>query len=154
MGVRRTLRNISCLKNAKNSNPSREKSSHACNTELRNKSNGMIPAIVRSKSEMNTHLIPYEQLMAYAVGELGQAPSAIITDHVASCADCAMTVTRFRAVRAITRADHTELPPAATLVRAQNIFSHRPICKSLESPPRASLNSRNGNRSLAHGKSG
>ncbi len=92
---------------------------------------------------MTTHFISYEHLIAYAADELDEAQSAIVADHIATCADCAATVSRFRVVRATIRADDTETPSADTLVRVQNIFPHEPIGKCSDGSIRVTLNSQN-----------
>jgi anti-sigma factor RsiW len=73
---------------------------------------------------MATHVIPDEQLIAYAAGELDAVQSSLVAEHAATCAACARTIAHFREIRALLRADHTETPRLATLVRARNIFSY------------------------------
>ena len=48
-------------------------------------------------SEKDAQLIPYEELIAYAAGELDEVRSAIVANHVTACAECTETVNRIRA---------------------------------------------------------
>jgi hypothetical protein len=71
---------------------------------------------------MNSHPIPYEELIAYAAGELIEDESVVIEQHLANCAECATIVARYRSIGVILRIDAGETPPASTLSRAQKIF--------------------------------
>lgn len=74
---------------------------------------------------MPSHPVPYERLIAYAADELDEPEAAAVASHLATCAECAATLARFRTVRAVLRSDDSEAPPAATLVRARGLFAQR-----------------------------
>ncbi|MEW5718251.1 MAG: DUF5667 domain-containing protein [Chloroflexota bacterium] len=72
---------------------------------------------------MNSHPILYEDLIAYAAGELIEDESAPIEQHLAVCPECEATVSRFRNIGVILRSDVGEIPPASAVARARNVFT-------------------------------
>lgn len=74
---------------------------------------------------MAGHPIDIQTLLAFAAGDLTAAAAAPVAAHLVSCARCAATVGRYRAVRAAGRADQSEAPPADTLARARALFAER-----------------------------
>lgn len=67
----------------------------------------------------------YEQLLAYAAGELSGEAAAAVERWIRSDADAAATVSRFRAVADAVRTDRSEAPPADSLSAARALF--RPV---------------------------
>ncbi len=67
--------------------------------------------------------ITYEQLIAYAVGELTPERAAEVAEHVARDREAAATVARYREAQATMRADDVTDPPARAVARAKAIFS-------------------------------
>ena len=53
--------------------------------------------------DRDPELVPYEDLIAYAEGELDASASALIATHVASCDVCAAEVERCKSNRVKTR---------------------------------------------------
>ncbi|HYN87552.1 MAG TPA: zf-HC2 domain-containing protein, partial [Ardenticatenaceae bacterium] len=66
--------------------------------------------------------IPYEQLIAYAAGELHWAQAVLVTHHVDGCDACRKTVARFRVARALLGVDPGEPAPPQALARAKALF--------------------------------
>jgi hypothetical protein len=62
----------------------------------------------------------YELLINYAAGD-----SLDGENHIALCPQCRTTMSRFRKVRAVLRADDSVMPPAATLARAYSLYHPR-----------------------------
>jgi hypothetical protein len=78
-------------------------------------------------TQMSTHSIPYEQLIGYFLGELDPAESDQVAHHVATCDQCAKTISRFEKVRATLREDDTHVVPYHTYARANRIYTlYRP----------------------------
>ena len=69
------------------------------------------------------HRISYEQLIAYAAGELPTDESVDVALHVAYCAECAATVKRFQRVSALFQLNASAEPRRAVIVRAEKIFA-------------------------------
>jgi hypothetical protein len=77
---------------------------------------------------LDHHPIPYERLISFAAGDLGETDSANIEMHIAGCARCTATVTRYRKVSNVFSLDDTFDAPPATIARAQALFPrYRPI---------------------------
>ncbi len=75
---------------------------------------------------MNPNAKPdYEQLIAYAAGELAGEAVGAVEQAARNDADAAATVSRFRAVADAVRTDRTEAPPAESLAAARALF--RPV---------------------------
>ncbi len=72
---------------------------------------------------MNSHPILYEELIAYAAGELIEGESAAIEQHLTVCAECEATVARFHNIGMILRTDAGEIPPARTVARTHKLFT-------------------------------
>ncbi len=85
---------------------------------------------------MSRHAVSYQQLIDFAAGELGDHEAAAVAAHVASCAECAGTVARYRVVRGVLGAAEAFAPPAATMARAKALFarelSHSPSSRPAE----------------------
>ena len=79
------------------------------------------PATV-ARAQAIFHHVFYEQLVNYAAQELDERESAVVAAHVATCAECAATVARFRTARQLLRGDFSVDPPLATITRAQAIM--------------------------------
>ncbi len=73
--------------------------------------------------------ITYEQLIAYAAGELTPERAAEVAEHVTRDSEAAATVARYREAQATMRADDVTDPPARAVARAKAIFSPPPAEK-------------------------
>ncbi len=69
------------------------------------------------------HRISYEQLIAYAAGELPTDESVDVALHVAYCAECAATVKRFQRVATLFQLNASAEPRRVAITRAEKIFS-------------------------------
>ena len=67
--------------------------------------------------------ITYEQLIAYAVGELTPERAAEVAEHLARDREAAATVARYQQARSTFQADDGTDPPVHALARARAIFS-------------------------------
>lgn len=74
---------------------------------------------------MPTQPITYEQLVAYAAGELEPALIPMVESHVAIDPEAAETVRLYRQVRATGRTDDSIAPPTATLEAAKALMAER-----------------------------
>lgn len=83
---------------------------------------------------MTRHALSYQQVVEFAADELGDQEAAVVAAHVASCAECAATVARYRAVRKALRSTAAIAPPVATIARAKAIFPRRPSHPPLSRP--------------------
>ena len=72
---------------------------------------------------MNIYRINYERLIAYAANELNADESVSVGLHLKTYRQCATTVRCFQFICSLLRADDSQLPPAATIARAQALFS-------------------------------
>lgn len=70
------------------------------------------------------HPVAYEQLIAFAAGELADRRAADVADHLKTCRSCAGTVARYRSVASTVAADRAA-PSAAAVARAKAIFPRR-----------------------------
>ncbi len=73
---------------------------------------------------MSSHPVPYERLIDYAADDLSDLEAAAVAAHVATCTDCAATVSRYRAVRRVLNSAETVGPPLAVIARARALFRH------------------------------
>lgn len=71
---------------------------------------------------MSPHSFPYEQVIAFAFGDLDETKSAMVSAHAEHCEQCAKTIDRYKWIRATVSQDDSLLPPLSTLARAQKIF--------------------------------
>lgn len=71
---------------------------------------------------MSAHAFPYEQIIAFASGDLDEARSAMVSAHAKTCEQCARTIDRYKRIRATVCGDDSLLPPLSTLARAQKIL--------------------------------
>lgn len=71
---------------------------------------------------MSSSRITYEELIAYAAGELPPDAQARVAAHVQNDPDAARTVALFRRVVDVARADDSVAPPPATMQAAQALF--------------------------------
>jgi len=69
--------------------------------------------------------IAYDQLIAFAAGDLNNNDAREVAHHIAACAECAKTVTQFKTIRAVMRGDSSMAPPAPTVARAYAIFTKK-----------------------------
>lgn len=84
---------------------------------------------------LDHHPIPYERLIDFAAGDLGETDSANIETHIAGCARCTATVTRYRRVSNVLSLDDTLEAPPATIARAQALFPrYRPVPQANSRP--------------------
>lgn len=74
---------------------------------------------------MSTHAVSYDDLMAFAMGELSGRPATEIATHIAGCAGCAATVRRATLVQATVRADALFSPSPAALAKVNALISGR-----------------------------
>jgi Domain of unknown function (DUF5667) len=63
----------------------------------------------------------YQDLIAYAVGELNQEQADAVGKHTATCPECAATVARFRLARSLVTRAPFEAPANAALHRAYSL---------------------------------
>ncbi len=87
----------------------------------------------------NTHPTTYEQLVAYAVGDLSPSQAAVLRRHLATCPECRATARRLYQLRTLLRrpAASTHRPPPATTARAKAIFrQHRAAVRQSAWPER------------------
>jgi len=73
---------------------------------------------------MNTHIVAYEDLVAYAAGELDEIYSTTIAAHILICDECGATVAHYQQISALVRADDSVEPSFVSLARAQAIFAN------------------------------
>ncbi len=73
---------------------------------------------------MSSHPVPYERLIDYAADDLNDLEAAAVAGHVATCRECAATVSRYRAVRRVLSSAETLAPSLAALARARALFRH------------------------------
>ncbi len=74
---------------------------------------------------MPSHKITYEQLIAFAAGELSPDEAARVEAHLAGTPRDREVVQRFRAVSQTLRADDTVAPPEASIRDARELFARR-----------------------------
>ena len=74
---------------------------------------------------MSDHAVAYDDLLAYAWGELAGDRADAIARHVAACAECAATVRRVGLVQSTVRADATLAPSPDALTRVLALISGR-----------------------------
>ncbi len=71
---------------------------------------------------MSENQVTYEQLIAYAAGELAADEAAEVEAHLARDPSAAATVARYRMAQATLRGDDSVEPPAESVARARAIF--------------------------------
>ena len=71
--------------------------------------------------------VPYEQLIAYAAGELDSEAADAVKRHLASSVDASAIVRRFQMVAETLRRDDSQAPPADVLAQANALFADRRI---------------------------
>ncbi len=71
--------------------------------------------------------VPYERLIAYAVGKLPRAEADLVEAFLARNPEAAQTVERFRQTLASLNADDSVAPPTDTLERAKALFAERRV---------------------------
>lgn len=72
---------------------------------------------------MSTPNISFEQLVAYAAGELTAPERLAVEQHIAQNPAAAAAVSLYRSLRDAARADDTVAPPAATLAAAKQLMA-------------------------------
>jgi hypothetical protein len=70
--------------------------------------------------------VTYEELLAYADGELSDAAAGRVQDHLRSAPAAAETVRLYRLARRALASDDSVAPPATTAARAKALFDRLP----------------------------
>ncbi len=73
---------------------------------------------------MSSHPVPYERLIDYAADDLSDLEAAAVAAHVATCMECAATVSRYRTVRRAMESVNSVGPSLAAMARARALFRH------------------------------
>lgn len=84
---------------------------------------------------MPSHKITYEQLIAFAAGELSPQEAGRVEAHLAATPRDMAVVERFRAVSQSLRADDTVAPPEASIRDARELFARRLAARSRQLGP-------------------
>lgn len=73
---------------------------------------------------MDKEHLAYQDLIAYATGELNPEQAALTGRHLAGCTECAATVRRFQATAKLLRELRFESPSPAVIAQTQARFAH------------------------------
>lgn len=76
----------------------------------------------------------YEELVAYAAGDLNTEQAEIVREHARACQVCPATIARFQSAQSSWKATPFESPSPATIARAYGLFKPRRALKRSRLP--------------------